>query len=225
MVDAASNAARGGSPGPHAPCPVPTVDIVQEMLDKHGYPAWSVRSESHWPVYRSAQLRFLPALDWMRQRVMADPNKNPKTNAFFGSAQWVLLVDDDSFVFYHNLKTHLELMDHSKKIYTGLVSPSYWIPTNLSLTEPRTPRTDPSAFRAQCTTCTKCTVHQVHSAPCAQCTADAPRAACTTRHAAALRACQRWGPLNTVTSANELQYYERPSDGAVIAYRRAGCAG
>ena len=28
-----------------------------------------------------------------------------------------------------------------------------------------------------------------------------------------------------MTSANELQYYERPSDGAVIAYRRAGCAG
>ena len=31
--------------------------------------------------------------------------------------------------------------------------------------------------------------------------------------------------MNTVTSANELQYYERPSDGAVIAYRRAGCEG
>ena len=78
----------------------------------------------------------------------------------YACARWVLLVDDDTFVFYHNLKTHLELMDHSKKIYTGLVSPSYWIPTNLSLTEPHTPRTDPSAFRAQCTTCTKCTVHR-----------------------------------------------------------------
>ena len=112
--------------------PVPTVDIVQETLDRHSYPNWALRSEYYWPVYRSAQLRFIPALHWLRERVMADPAKNPKTAQYFGAAKWVLLVDDDSFVFYHNLKTHLESLDHNKKIYTGLVSPSYWIPTNLT---------------------------------------------------------------------------------------------
>ena len=112
--------------------PASTIDIVQEAITEHGYPAWSLRSERYWPVYRSAQLRFLPALHWLRKRVMADPVHNPKTSQYFGDAKWILLVDDDTFVFYHNLATHLGSMDHTQSIYTGLVSPSFWIPTNLT---------------------------------------------------------------------------------------------
>ena len=53
-------------------------------------------------------------------------------NTDFGAAQWVLLVDDDTFVFYQNLAMHLRTLDWSQRVYTGLVSPSSWIPTNLS---------------------------------------------------------------------------------------------
>ena len=112
--------------------PATTIDIVQEMIDKHNFPEWSVRSDYYWPVYRSAQLRFLPALHWLRERVTANPATNPKTAQYFGAAKWVLLVDDDTFVFYHNLKIHLESLDPTRKIYTGLVSPSGWLPTKLN---------------------------------------------------------------------------------------------
>ena len=112
--------------------PANTVDIVQEAIAEHGYPAWSLRSEHYWPIYRSAQLRFLPALHWLRERVLADPAQNPRTAQYFGDAKWILLVDDDTFVFYHNLATHLASLDHTSQIYTGLVSPSFWIPTNLT---------------------------------------------------------------------------------------------
>ena len=47
----------------------------------------SVRSEYYWPVYRSAQLRFLPALHWMRQRLLSDPVTNPRTRDYFKSAK------------------------------------------------------------------------------------------------------------------------------------------
>ena len=117
--------------------PVVTVDIAQELMLHHNYPEWALRSNAHWPIYRSAQLRFLAALHWLRQRVNADPNTNPKTAKFFGKAKWVALVDDDTFVFYKNLKEFLDGLLvrqglHNTYIYTGLVAPKEWLPTSLN---------------------------------------------------------------------------------------------
>ena len=71
------------------PPSVRPLDIAQEMIEAHGYPLWTARNETYWPVYRAAQLRFLPALEWLRQRLHADPTASPKTAAYFGSAKWV----------------------------------------------------------------------------------------------------------------------------------------
>ena len=46
-----------------------------------------VRSEPDWPVYRSAQLRFLPALHWIRLRMSASQIDNPRTHRYFGAAK------------------------------------------------------------------------------------------------------------------------------------------
>lgn len=117
---------------PSAEAPTVTVDIVQDMLELHQYPRWSVRSEDHWPVYRSAQLRFIPALHWLRSRMLADKDVNPRTHEHFGHANWVLLVDDDTFVFHDNLMNVLSDFNPKKPIYTGMLSPPTWIPTNLT---------------------------------------------------------------------------------------------
>lgn len=38
------------------------------------------------------------------------------------------MVDDDTFVFHHNLVSNLALMDASAPIYTGDVIPDSWLP-------------------------------------------------------------------------------------------------
>jgi len=115
-----------GAKGRHSDGRVKVIDTFTSA----GYPNW-VSNEAHWPIYRSAQLRFLPALHWMRQRIDADPEINPVTQQFFGAAQWVLVVDDDTFVRSWRLARYLETLDHREKIYAGAVPPEDWLPSTL----------------------------------------------------------------------------------------------
>jgi hypothetical protein len=110
---------------------LPVVDIMQYLMDRHGYPKWPLHSETHWPGYASAQLRFVPALHWMREKMLANEGENPHTHKFFGHAKWVILVDDDTYVFYANLVRILPTLGHNEEVYMGLVSPNEWLPTYL----------------------------------------------------------------------------------------------
>ena len=137
-----SNAARPatgkGHPPPasgaweNVPAAVATIDIETELIVKHGYPLWTQRDppigRPIWPAYRAAQLRFLPALHWLRERTRASAVTNPKAQRYFGQAQWVVLVDDDTLVLPHHLASHLSTLDFHERIYTGLVfSPKRWV--------------------------------------------------------------------------------------------------
>ena len=49
------------------------------------------------------------------------------------NAIWILcaeLVDDDTFVFHHNLASYLRTLDDTTPIYTGDVVPDEWLPVS-----------------------------------------------------------------------------------------------
>ena len=75
-------------------------------------------------VYERAQLRYLPVLNYMRELMLS--GKNTK----FAQTKWLLVVDDDTFVFYHNLYQNLAALDASVPIYTGDVIPESWLPVD-----------------------------------------------------------------------------------------------
>lgn len=75
-------------------------------------------------VYVRAQLRFLPMLNYMKNII----NQNPK--GVFSSVNWIVMCDDDTYVFYHNLYWYLQELDPKQPIYTGDVIPDSWIPVN-----------------------------------------------------------------------------------------------
>lgn len=74
--------------------------------------------------YERAQLRYLPVLDYMRELMTSGRDMK------FGKSKWLVLVDDDTFVFHRNLASNLALMDASTPIYTGDVIPEAWLPVD-----------------------------------------------------------------------------------------------
>ena len=72
--------------------------------------------------YERAQLRYLPVLDYMRELMTSDMK--------FGKTKWLVMVDDDTFVFHRNLASNLALTDSSTPIYTGDVIPEAWLPVD-----------------------------------------------------------------------------------------------
>merc|ERR1719163_150857 len=75
-------------------------------------------------IYQKAQLRFLPMLNYMKNII----NQNPK--GVFTSVNWIVMCDDDTYVFYHNLYWYLQELDPKQPVYTGDVIPDSWIPVN-----------------------------------------------------------------------------------------------
>jgi len=75
-------------------------------------------------VYELAQLRFVPILDYMRELILTNQD------GFFSNVKWVMLCDDDTYVFYHNLWYALAGLDHTSNIYTGDVIPDEWLPVS-----------------------------------------------------------------------------------------------
>ncbi|KAL3911341.1 MAG: hypothetical protein SGPRY_008733 [Prymnesium sp.] len=65
--------------------------------------------ERHRTATLAAQYRFLPALDFVRS---SPAFRN-------GAYRWVVVVDDDSFVFPRKLQWLLSRLDHSKPLYLG----------------------------------------------------------------------------------------------------------
>ena len=47
--------------------------------------------------YNRAQLRYVPVLNYMRELMTSGQDES------FRHCQWMVIVDDDTFVFYHNL--------------------------------------------------------------------------------------------------------------------------
>jgi len=78
--------------------------------------------------YQRAQLRFLPALNYMRDLLLSRGDGHSP----FGRAKWLVVVDDDTFVFYNNLHHHLATLDASRPIYTGDVFPREWLPVKMN---------------------------------------------------------------------------------------------
>jgi len=74
--------------------------------------------------YERAQLRYLPVLDYMRELMTSGRDMK------FGKTKWLVMVDDDTFVFHRNLASNLALMDSSTPIYTGDVIPEAWLPVD-----------------------------------------------------------------------------------------------
>lgn len=103
-------------------------DLDASIVDRDPFPAVRVRApsppkhccirrgnsknffcEGHRAATLRAQYRFLPAL----QMVRCSP-------AFVaGRFRWIVLVDDDSFVFPRKLRWLLSRLDHSKPLYLG----------------------------------------------------------------------------------------------------------
>jgi len=74
--------------------------------------------------YERAQLRYLPVLDYMRELMTSGRDMK------FGKINWLVIVDDDTFVFHRNLASNLALLDSSTPIYTGDVIPEAWLPVD-----------------------------------------------------------------------------------------------
>merc|ERR1711865_975444 len=74
--------------------------------------------------YERAQLRYLPVLDYMRELMTSGRDMK------FGKTKWLVLVDDDTFVFHRNLASNLASLDSSTPIYTGDVIPEAWLPVD-----------------------------------------------------------------------------------------------
>jgi len=75
-------------------------------------------------VYELAQLRYVPILDYMRELVLSNHE------GFFSNVKWVVLCDDDTYTFYHNLWYSIAGLDHTSNIYTGDVIPDEWLPVS-----------------------------------------------------------------------------------------------
>jgi hypothetical protein len=74
--------------------------------------------------YQRAQLRYLPALNYMRDLIVSPE----QAHSPFANANWLVVVDDDTYVFFENLKHHLGTLNPSEPIYTGDVFPREWLP-------------------------------------------------------------------------------------------------
>jgi len=74
--------------------------------------------------YSRAQLRYVPVLNYMRELMTSGQDD------LFDHAKWLVIVDDDTFVFHHNLAAYLRTLDHTSPIYTGDVIPDEWLPVS-----------------------------------------------------------------------------------------------
>lgn len=74
-------------------------------------------------VYQRAQLRFLPVLSVMKQAF-----NSSKESRKFKKLEWLVMADDDTYVFYYNLQQVLAKLDCTTSIYTGNVAPQEWFP-------------------------------------------------------------------------------------------------
>jgi len=74
--------------------------------------------------YSRAQLRYVPVLNYMRELMTSGQDD------LFEHAKWLVMVDDDTFVFHHNLAAYLKTLDHTQPIYTGDVVPDEWLPVS-----------------------------------------------------------------------------------------------
>ena len=74
--------------------------------------------------YSKAQLRYVPVLNYMRELIMSGQDE------MFAKAKWLVIVDDDTFVFHHNLASYLRTLDDTTPIYTGDVVPDEWLPVS-----------------------------------------------------------------------------------------------
>lgn len=74
--------------------------------------------------YNRAQLRYVPVLNYMRELLVSGQDET------FRDCKWVVIVDDDTFVFYHNMRTFLATLNHDHPIYTGDVVPDNWMPVS-----------------------------------------------------------------------------------------------
>ena len=73
-------------------------------------------------VYNRAQLRYLPALHYVRGLLRA------RATPRYREVKWLILVDDDTFVFRRNLRDALAPLNPSTPVYTGDVVPDDWLP-------------------------------------------------------------------------------------------------
>jgi hypothetical protein len=92
------------------------------LLDEFGFDRETLKSRE---VYQNAQLRFMPILYLMKQAIEGDFYRH------FSDVQWVVVADDDTYVFYDNLLSALHILDHTKPVYTGNVSPESWFPLRM----------------------------------------------------------------------------------------------
>ena len=74
--------------------------------------------------YSKAQLRYVPVLNYMRELITSGQDE------MFAKAKWLVIVDDDTFVFHHNLASYLRTLDDTTPIYTGDVVPDEWLPVS-----------------------------------------------------------------------------------------------
>ena len=74
--------------------------------------------------YSKAQLRYVPVLNYMRELITNGQDE------MFAKAKWLVIVDDDTFVFHHNLASYLRTLDDTTPIYTGDVVPDEWLPVS-----------------------------------------------------------------------------------------------
>ena len=74
--------------------------------------------------YNRAQLRYVPVLNYMRELLVGGHDDT------FRNCKWMVIVDDDTFVLYHNLKQFLSTLNHDNPIYTGDVVPDNWMPVS-----------------------------------------------------------------------------------------------
>jgi hypothetical protein len=74
--------------------------------------------------YSRAQLRYVPVLNYMRELITSGQDE------MLSKAKWLVIVDDDTFVFHHNLASYLATLDDTTPIYTGDVVPDEWLPVS-----------------------------------------------------------------------------------------------
>lgn len=93
---------------------------------KPWYPMYDFITEEKQVAYAVAQARFMLCVREMKRLVVAPPAGDQR----FDKLEWVAQVDDDTYVFYHNLKLELSRHDPQDKIYTGQVAPDFWLPVH-----------------------------------------------------------------------------------------------
>ena len=70
--------------------------------------------------YQIAQLRYLPALHAIRERMLRDGD-----NGLLARTEWFVQADDDTFVFYNNLLRRLDALSNSSDEMRAGVMPMY----------------------------------------------------------------------------------------------------